>query len=73
MSRYYFKEFSAAFVSDAIKRATQADFTKSRELDLSGFPTVIYRQKDKLYFIATGFTEFEVMKKSILKLKSKKS
>ncbi|MGJ8592665.1 MAG: DsbA family protein [Aquaticitalea sp.] len=66
-----YKEFSEKFTSDAMKAATEADFTKSRELGVRGFPTIIYRKKDKLYTIARGYTEFEDLKKSIIKLQNK--
>ena len=64
-----FKVFSDAFTSDTLKDATQADFRKSRALGIRGFPSIVYRQKDKLYTIASGYTDFETLKKTILKLK----
>ena len=66
-----FKVFSDQFTSNTLKLATQSDFRKSRELGIRGFPSVVYRKKDKLYTIANGYTEFETLKKSILKLKNK--
>ncbi|MDB2385289.1 DsbA family protein [Polaribacter sp.] len=64
-----FKDFSEKFTSDAMKTATQADFTKSRELGVRGFPTIIYRQKDKLYTIARGYADFEALKNLILEIR----
>ncbi|MFS4481731.1 DsbA family protein [Hyunsoonleella sp. 2307UL5-6] len=66
-----FKVFSDNFNSKSIKAATKADFIKSRDLGIQGFPSVVFRQKDKLYVIARGYTEFDALKTSILKLKRK--
>ncbi|WP_218847019.1 DsbA family protein [Winogradskyella forsetii] len=66
-----FQDFSDQFTSESMKLATQADFTKSRELGVRGFPSIIYRHKDQLYNIASGYTEFEDLKAAILKLKAK--
>lgn len=65
-----FQEFSDAFISEAMRVATQADFVKSRDMGVRGFPTIIYRKKDKLHLIATGYTEFEALKKSIVNLRN---
>jgi putative protein-disulfide isomerase len=63
-----FNKFSDTFNSDIMKTATQADFAKSRELGVRGFPSVVYRKKEKLYLIASGYTQFDDLKKAILKL-----
>ena len=68
-----YKEFVEAFTSEEMIAATQADFAKSRAMGVRGFPTVLYRQKDELHVLATGYTSFEKLKKSILKLRDKKS
>ncbi|WP_179315260.1 DsbA family protein [Winogradskyella undariae] len=66
-----YQTFSDTFNSESMKVATQNDFIKSRELGVRGFPSIIYRHKDQLYTIASGYTEFEDLKAVIQKLKSK--
>ncbi|MCB0640711.1 MAG: DsbA family protein [Phaeodactylibacter sp.] len=56
-----FKTFSDLFESEAIRQATQADFQLNRQWGVRGFPTVIFRDGDKLYAIARGFATFEQM------------
>ena len=65
-----FKDFTENFKSKAMLEATQADFLKSREMGIRGFPSLIYRKGDKLYMIASGYVEFNDLKESISKLRS---
>jgi len=57
-----FTLFSQKFTSQEMKVATQKDFVQSRSLGASGFPSVIYRKKDQVHFIARGFANYESMK-----------
>lgn len=66
-----FKAFSDAFSSKNMKILTEKDFDKSRALGVQGFPSILYRNKGKLYTIARGYTEFDRLKKSIQKIKLK--
>ena len=63
--------FSEKFTAKTTIEATQADFMKSRELGVRGFPSIIYRKKDRLYILARGYAEFDDLKKSLLELRSK--
>lgn len=56
-----FARFSELFESDAIKKATLADFQTSRQWGVTGYPTVIFRKGAKLYAVARGYAEFEQM------------
>ncbi len=68
-----YNKFLAAFTSEAMKEATRADFTKSRQLGVRGFPTVMYRKKDKRHVIASGYTDFESLKRTLVTLRKKNS
>ena len=57
-----FTDFALKFSSKEMKEATQKDFTKSRSIGATGFPSVIYRKKDTYQFIARGYTTYENMK-----------
>ncbi len=60
-----FKEFSQKFTSKEMSEATRKDFGLSRQWGVSGFPAVIYRKKDQLYFIAKGYSNYESMKEAL--------
>ncbi len=60
-----FTEFAEKFASQEMKDATTQDFGQSRQWGVTGFPSVIYRKKDKLYIIAQGFSSYEIMKEAI--------
>jgi putative protein-disulfide isomerase len=60
-----FKAFSQKFSSKEMREATQEDFAQSRQMGVSGFPSVIYRKKDQLYVIANGYSNYETMKEAI--------
>ena len=60
-----FDQFSQKFSSPEMIAATQKDFIQSRNLGVSGFPSVIYRKKDQMQFIARGYSTFEQMKTSL--------
>jgi putative protein-disulfide isomerase len=56
-----FERFVELFTSEAIKAETLADFQTNRQWGVTGYPTVIYRNGDKLYAIARGYADFERM------------
>ena len=54
-----FEEFSQKFSSKEMRDAT------SKELGVSGFPSVIYRKKDQVSFISRGYSNYETMKEAL--------
>ena len=60
-----FTEFSEKFSSEEMRYATHLDFAQSRQLGASGFPSVMYRKKDKVHFIARGYSDYENMKETL--------
>ena len=60
-----FSEFSNMFSSEEMRYATQMDFAQNRQWGVSGFPSVIYRKKDQLSFIARGYSDYETMKATL--------
>jgi putative protein-disulfide isomerase len=60
-----FKAFSQKFSSKEMRDATQKDFAQSRQMGVNGFPSVIYRKKDQLYSIASGYDNYETMKEAL--------
>jgi len=60
-----YADFSQQFSSEEMKDATQKDFSQNRQWGVSGFPSVIYRKKDQLYFISRGYSDYESMKQAL--------
>ena len=60
-----FEEFSQKFSSKEMRDATMKDFAQSKELGVSGFPSVIYRKKDQVSFISRGYSNYETMKEAL--------
>ena len=54
-----FDEFSSLFQSEAMKKATAADFQLNRQWGVRGYPTVLLRKDQQLYVIARGYAEFD--------------
>jgi len=63
-----FARFTALFNSPKIKAETLADFQTNRQWGVTGYPTVIYRDGEKLYAIARGYAEFEQMWEAVQEL-----
>ena len=63
-----FDKFAQLFQSDEIKQATQAEFNLNRQWGVRGYPTVIFRDGDKMYAIARGFSTFDQMWDSVQQL-----
>lgn len=64
-----FKAFATKFLSAEMKAATQQDFKQNRQWGVSGFPAVLYRKNDQLYYIARGFSTYETMKETLENIK----
>ncbi len=56
-----FAHFTELFSSPEIKAETLRDFQTNRQWGITGYPTVIFRDGEKLYAIARGYAEFEQM------------
>jgi putative protein-disulfide isomerase len=54
--------FAQQFATDEMKYATQQDFAQNRQWGVTGFPAVIYRNKNELSYIAKGYSDFDRMK-----------
>ena len=65
-----FQRFSELFYSEAIKAETLRDFQTNRQWGVTGYPTVIYRNGEKLHAIARGYADFEGMWDAVNELAS---
>ncbi|MEM6395954.1 MAG: DsbA family protein [Bacteroidota bacterium] len=63
-----FDQFSVLFESEATKAATLRDFQISRQMGISGFPTVVFRKEDQFIAIARGYSEFDSMWSAVTSL-----
>jgi len=57
-----FDEFLPMFEGDAAKQQTMGDFQLSRNWGVTGFPSILFQQGERLWKIASGFATFENMK-----------
>lgn len=60
--------FVERFASDAAKSATLAEFRMNRSWGVTGYPTVLIRQQDRLLPIATGFSTFAAMQSKVARI-----
>jgi hypothetical protein len=51
--------FAKAFESDAMKQETLGDFHWCQQIGVTGFPTVLLREDDKLAALTIGYQPFE--------------
>tara|TARA_B110000444_G_C18773561_1_gene563802 strand:+ start:465 stop:1094 length:630 start_codon:yes stop_codon:yes gene_type:complete len=56
-----FKEFSLIFHSDEIKRKTAEDFAYTKNIGVSGFPTLIAKDNEKLALISSGYQPYSIL------------
>lgn len=49
------EDFLTAFEDDRIRAATQADFVYARQLGVTGFPTVVCRERDQWAYLTIGY------------------
>lgn len=60
-----FGAFTLHFESEAVRTMTRGDFQLSRDLGVSGFPSILVLAKGQLDTIATGFSTFEKMQQRL--------
>lgn len=60
-----FEDFLARFNSEDVKRETMEEFQLNRKWGVSGYPTVILLNNDKLHMIAHGYASFEQMRDTV--------
>lgn len=58
-------EFIGSFESDETRQRTQTDFTLSRQMGVTGFPTLIGKKADEYTYITQGFQLFTQVKERI--------
>jgi putative protein-disulfide isomerase len=60
-----FEDFLIRFESEEIRKETMAEFQLNRKWGVSGYPTVVLLNNDKLLMIAHGYAEFLQMKQAV--------
>jgi putative protein-disulfide isomerase len=60
-----FAEFSEIFGSPEIKDNTKSDFQFSQQLGVTGFPTVVVKEGDKLALLTAGYRPFQDLQPAI--------
>ncbi|MCI5057615.1 MAG: DsbA family protein [Flavobacteriales bacterium] len=60
-----FNIFKEQFSSEEMKNNTHGDFSQSRQLGVSGFPSVLFRKEDQLHFLARGYASYKAMKERL--------
>ena len=57
--------FADAFASEDMQEATLDDFRFAKSLGVSGFPTVVVKEDDKMALLTAGYRPFEQLKPAI--------
>jgi putative protein-disulfide isomerase len=57
--------FVRAFASDAMKQETLGDFHWCQQVGVSGFPTVVLREDDRMAALTIGYQPFENLKPAL--------
>lgn len=60
-----FEDFCSRFESEGAKKETTQEFQLNRQWGVSGYPTMILLNNDKLHMIAHGYAEFEQMRDTV--------
>lgn len=58
-------EFAKNFSSSEMNLATQNDFQFCQSLGISGFPTVVVREDDKMALLTNGYRPFDILEPAI--------
>jgi putative protein-disulfide isomerase len=61
-----FRKFAAKFNSTDIKEDTRSDFAFSKKIGVTGFPTVLVKQDDKLALLTAGYQPYQDLKPVIV-------
>ncbi|MBX2841194.1 MAG: DsbA family protein [Flammeovirgaceae bacterium] len=64
------EDFLKGFSSEEIRKETYEDFVWAKQVGVTGFPTVIYKDEETLYAVALGYNTFENMKKTIFNIEN---
>lgn len=59
-----------ALHSEEIRKATSDGFQFSANLGVTGYPSVVFVWKDKYYMVSRGFTNYDMLKQTIEKVKT---
>ena len=62
------KNFLKLLISEATQKATYVDFAASRNLGVTGFPTVLVKSNHDLHFLTRGYQPFERLEPALLTL-----
>jgi len=57
--------FDEHFESHGYRLAIQDEFTLVKRFGVTGFPTVVYRNKEQYYLVSNGFTELEALNNAL--------
>lgn len=60
-----FDLFKEKIYGQNAQESAAMDYQKSRELGVKGFPTIFYKQGEKLGLVSSGFREFNFLDKII--------
>jgi putative protein-disulfide isomerase len=63
-------DFEKVWASDEVIRATQQDFQKTRQLGVSGFPSLFAEKGGKLYRINSGFAQAQQVQQALETLRA---
>jgi putative protein-disulfide isomerase len=60
-----FKEFDQIYNSSQIKEETKSDFQFSKKIGVTGFPTVLVKEGEKLALLTAGYQPYQTLKPAI--------
>jgi putative protein-disulfide isomerase len=60
-----FKEFDQIYNSSQIKDETKSDFQFSKKIGVTGFPTVLVKEGEKLALLTAGYQPYQTLKPAI--------
>ncbi len=60
-----FEEFDQIFNSSQIKDETKSDFQFSKKIGVTGFPTVLVKEGEKLALLTAGYQPYQTLKPAI--------
>ncbi|MBT4939278.1 MAG: DsbA family protein [Rhodospirillaceae bacterium] len=60
-----FEEFADKFASDELKEVARSDFQFSQQIGVTGFPTVVVKEDDKMALLSAGYQPYQNLKPAI--------